>query len=88
MACKLVTNFEVALIKKLWQCSVLSCTLPSPPTLGEGEGTATLKLPRDPCDISIGLSRIPLNKIGVLAAIRDQWRCVIAAQIEEKPETK
>ena len=37
MACNLVTNFEVALIKKLWQCSVLSRTLPSPPTLGGGE---------------------------------------------------
>ena len=41
MACNLVTNFEVALIKKLWQCSVLSRTLrvavPSlPPTLGKG----------------------------------------------------
>ena len=35
MACNLVTNFEVALIKKLWQCSLLSRTLreavPSPP---------------------------------------------------------
>ena len=48
MACELVTNFEVALIKKLWQCSVLSRTLP-----------------RDPCDISIGLSRIPLDNICV-----------------------
>ena len=51
MACNLVTNFEVALIKKkLWQCSVLSRTLPSPPptTLGEVEGTATPRLPGDP----------------------------------------
>ena len=35
MACSLVTNFEVALMKKLWQCSVLSRNLrvavPSPP---------------------------------------------------------
>ena len=35
MACNLVTNFEVALITKLWQCSVLHCTLrvavPFPP---------------------------------------------------------
>ena len=27
MACDLVTNFGVALMKKLWQCSVLSSTL-------------------------------------------------------------
>ena len=27
MACNLATNFEVALIKKLWKCSVLSPTL-------------------------------------------------------------
>ena len=41
--------------------------LPSPPqlTLGEGEGTATRRLPRDPCDISIGLSSIPLDNICV-----------------------
>ena len=48
-----------------------SCTLrvaiPSPPshlpTLGEweGEGAPTHKLPKDPCYISIGLSRIPLD---------------------------
>ena len=35
MACSLVTYFEVALMKKLWQCSVLSRNLrvavPSPP---------------------------------------------------------
>ena len=35
MACSLATNFEVALMKKLWQCSVLSRNLrvavPSPP---------------------------------------------------------
>ena len=38
VACNLVTNFEVALIKKLWQCS-RNRTLPSPPpTLGEGYG--------------------------------------------------
>ena len=37
MACNLVTNFEVALIKKLWQCSC-NRTLPFPPTLGEGYG--------------------------------------------------
>ena len=71
VACNLVTNFEVALIKKLWQCSVpngtLRVSLPSPPqlTLGEGEGTATRRLPRDPCDISIGLSSIPLDNICV-----------------------
>ena len=65
----LVTNFKVALIKKLWQCSMLSCTLhvaiasPPAPTLGEGECTATHRLPRDPCDISIGLSCIPLDNI-------------------------
>ena len=64
VACNLVTNFEVALIKKLWQCSVLSRTLqvavPSPPpTLGEGEGTANIS------DIWIGLSRIPLDNICV-----------------------
>ena len=40
-ACNLVTNFEAALIKKLWQYSVLSCTLyvatPSPlPHFGGG----------------------------------------------------
>ena len=63
MACNLVTNFEVALIKKLWQCSVLSRTplvalLSPPPHLGGG-GTATHRLTKDPCDISIGLSRIP-----------------------------
>ena len=39
--------------------------------------------PRDPCNIAIGLSRIPLNNICVW---QDQWRCVIAAQIEEKPK--
>ena len=27
VACNLVTNFEVALIKKPWQCFMLSCTL-------------------------------------------------------------
>ena len=27
MACDLVTNFGMALMKKLWQCSVLSSTL-------------------------------------------------------------
>ena len=59
MACNLVTNFEVALIKKLWQCSVLSRTLLSPPPWGGGGGTATHKLTKDPWDISIGLSRIP-----------------------------
>ena len=67
MACNLVTNFKVASIKKLWQCSVPNGTLrvglPSPPQLtlgeGEGEGTATRRLPRDPCDLSIGLSSIP-----------------------------
>ena len=37
VACNLVTNFEVALIKKLWQCSC-NRTLPFPPTLGEGYG--------------------------------------------------
>ena len=44
MACNLVTNLEMALIKKPWQCSVLSRTLrvaapslPPPPTL-EGKG--------------------------------------------------
>ena len=69
MACNLVTNFEVALIKKLWQCSVLSRTqrvaLPSPPPhlgVGEVEGYGYT---RDPCDISIGLSRIPLDNICV-----------------------
>ena len=43
MACNLVNNFEVVLIKKLWLCSVLSRTLrvvvPAPtPHLGEGTG--------------------------------------------------
>ena len=38
---------------------------PFPPTLGEGEGTATRRLPRVPCDISIGSSRIPLDNICV-----------------------
>ena len=43
MACNLVSNFEVALIKKLWQFFVLSHTLcvavpspPPPPTRGGG----------------------------------------------------
>ena len=51
MACNLVINFEVALLKKLWQCSMpngtLRVSLPSPPqlTFGEGEGTATRRLP-------------------------------------------
>ena len=43
MACNLVTNFKVALIKKLWQCSVLRRTLrvavpspPPPPPWGRG----------------------------------------------------
>ena len=36
---------------------------PPPPTMGEG--TATLKLPRGPCDFAIGLSRIRLNIISV-----------------------
>ena len=72
MAFNLVTNFEVALIKKLWQCSVHSRTLrvavpsPPPPHLVGGGGYGVLRL----------------------AAIRDQWRRVIAAQIEEKPEPK
>ena len=61
MACNLVINFEVALIKKLWQFSVLSRTLP--PTLGEEVGKAfTL---RDLCDIYIGLSHIPHDNIFV-----------------------
>ena len=61
VACNLVTNFVVSLIKKPWQCFVLSCTLhiatPSPPspTLGGG-GTATCRLPRDRYNIQIGLS--------------------------------
>ena len=42
---------------------------PLPATLGEGEGegegTATRTLPRDSCDISFGLSRIPLDNICV-----------------------
>ena len=42
---------------------------PLPATLvegeGEGEGTATRTLPRDSCDISLGLSRIPLDNICV-----------------------
>ena len=43
MACNLVNNFEVVLIKKLWLCSVLSRTLrvvvPAPtPHLGGGGG--------------------------------------------------
>ena len=40
---------------------------PLPATLGEGEGegTATGTLPRDSCDISFGLSRIPLDNICV-----------------------
>ena len=37
-------------------------TLPSPPW---GRGTATRRLPRDPCDIFIGMSRIPLDNISV-----------------------
>ena len=71
MAFNLVTNFEVALIKKLWQCSVHSRTLrvavpsPPPPTLWEGVGMATRRLPRDPRDILIGLSPIPLDNICV-----------------------
>ena len=48
MACKLVTNFEVALIKRLWQCSVLSRTLrvaaPSPPPPPWGRGRVRLHL--------------------------------------------
>ena len=44
-----VSNFKVALIKILWQCSVLSRTLrvaaPSPPpTLREGEGRGRVQL--------------------------------------------
>ena len=44
-----------------------SRTLPPlpPPILGEEEGSATRWLLRDPCDISIGLSRIPLDNICV-----------------------
>ena len=57
---------------------------PFPPTLGEGEGTATRRLPGVPCDISIGSSRIPLDNICVK---RQRWR-VITTQIEEKPEPK
>ena len=41
-----------------------SRTLPSP-ILGEEESSATRWLLRDPCDISIGLSRIPLDNICV-----------------------
>ena len=50
MACNLVTNLGVALIKKRWQCSVFSHTLrvavPSPPPHlgGGGEGTGNLNL--------------------------------------------
>ena len=51
VACNLVTNFGVALIKKRWQCSVLSRTLrvalpspPPPPPWGGGEGTGNLNL--------------------------------------------
>ena len=40
VACNLVTNFVVSLIKKPWQCFVLSCTLhiatPFPPSPKEG----------------------------------------------------
>ena len=39
MACNLVTNFEVALIMTLWQCSVFGRTIP-----WVREGTATRKL--------------------------------------------
>ena len=56
VACNLVTNFEMALIKKLWQCSVHSRT---------EVGTASRGLPGDSCDILIGLSRIPLDNICV-----------------------
>ena len=38
-------------------------TIPS--HLGGGEGTATRRLPRDPCDISIGLSRIRFDNVCV-----------------------
>ena len=49
MAWNSVSNFKVALIKILWQCSVLSRTLrvavPSPPpTLREGEGRGRVRL--------------------------------------------
>ena len=46
MACNLVSNFEVALIKKLWQFSMLSHTLcvavPSPPPSPRGGGRVRL----------------------------------------------
>ena len=47
VACNLITNFEVALIKKPWQCSVLSRTLlvavtSPPPHLGGGGGRVRL----------------------------------------------
>ena len=48
MACNLVTNLGVALIKKRWQCSVFSHTLrvavPSPPLHLGGEGRVRVTL--------------------------------------------
>ena len=34
--------------------------------------------------VTFGLSCIPINNICLSSLIRDQWRCIIVAQIESK----
>ena len=53
------------MLSRTLRVAVPSPPPPPPPILGEGESTATHRIPRNPCDISIGLSRIPLDNICV-----------------------
>ena len=88
----MVTNFEVAFIKKLWQCSVLIAVPyvlpypPLPPTFppwGSGKGRVQLHISylRIPAIFQL-VCRAFLLITMRLAAVQDQWRCVIATQIK------